>query len=99
MDMRIPTFSRITSSESVVTFLENFELYAASKNLNEGARASLLMAAIIRPAKTAALAVAGDGAGHRINTHDAATTLVTAQVWLHAEYQIDDIKQGYKDQL
>src|SRR6201985_3856064 len=34
MDMRIPTFSGITSSESVVTFLENFDLYAASKNLN-----------------------------------------------------------------
>ena len=99
MDMRIPTFSGITSSESVVTFLENFDLYCASKSLNAASRAGLITAAIIGPAKTAALAVSGDGGGHAINTHDDATTLTTTRAWLLGNYHTEDIQQGYKDQL
>ena len=97
MDMRIPTFSGITSSESVVTFLENFDLYCASKTLIKAARAGLITAAIIGPAKTAALAVTG--AGLTIDTTNAGTILATTRAWLLAQYHTDDIKQGYKDQL
>ena len=97
MDMRIPTFSGITSSESVVTFLENFDLYCASKTLIEAARAGLITAAIIGPAKTAALAVTG--AGLTIDTTNPGTILASTRAWLLAQYHTDDIKQGYKDQL
>src|ERR1700681_4214258 len=97
MDMRIPTFSGITSSVSVVTFLENFDLYCASKSLNAASRAGLITDAIIGPAKTAALAVSGDGVGYVINTHDDATTLTTTRAWLLGNCHTEDIQKGYKD--
>ena len=51
VDRNLPTFSGYTANESIMTFFEDFELYAATKILNPAQKIALLEAALRGPAK------------------------------------------------
>ena len=89
MAYQVPTFSGYTASESVITFINDLELYATARTLNTANKGALILAAIWEPAKThlnitiaVGLAVSVDAASY--------TAVI---VWLWTIYHTVDIQQ------
>ena len=80
----------------MITFLEQMDLYLASKNMIDDPRRNLIRAALIGPAKTAYRAAVAAGT---IRTDNHVNEYADVRTWLLATYHTNDIKQGYKDQL
>jgi len=92
----VPTFSGYTASESIITFINELELYSAARTMNAAQTGALLRAALRGPAKTrleAAIVAAVIAA-----PTDAATN-IAAIAWLRGQYHTVDIQQQLKDQL
>ena len=92
MDMRPPIFHGYTSDESIITFIDDFEQYAAVRTLTPAQQVALLPVSLRGPARTAFTAVNHVGA-------DAPATLLAMKAWLRNAYYTDEIKQALKDQL
>ena len=103
MSDRPPTFTGYVPAESVVKFLEDFDIYCAIKLFTNVQRLSILGAVLRGPAKAEYQAKTNDGtiaAGTDGNAETAAgQTLANAIAWLRATYHTADIQQNMKDQL
>ena len=96
----LPYFSGYTASESVISFINDFQLYSAARLLTEVQKGTLLRAAVRGPARTRleAAIVLGVGGGGIAAPVDAATN-TAAITWLRTTYHTADIQQQLKDQL
>ena len=97
MSSAAPTFTGYTASESIIAFLEEFDLFAATKNLSAERQRAVLEAALRGPAKALfqqriADGIIATGAGHPEH-------LANCKAWLRAQYHTEDMRQGLKDQL
>ena len=95
----VPTFSGYTASESIITFINELELYSAARTMNAAQTKALLRAVLRGPAKTRFEAAILAGAGPGIAAPTDAATNITAITWLRANYYTVDIQQQLKDQL
>src|SRR5665213_316562 len=92
----VPTFSGYTASESMISFINNLNLYAAAQSMTPAQKGVLIQAALRGPAKV------------RFDAAIVATTIrppidaasITATItWLRTAYHTADIQQQLKDQL
>src|SRR4051794_29133499 len=97
----IPSFSGYTPAESIISFLEDLELYVAARGLNGPARKNLLIACLRGPAKNAFTQAETDGVtrGGFDPGADPVAYVNNAKVWLMKTYHTEDIRQGLKDQI
>ena len=86
-----PQFTGYTTAESVLTFIEDFEQYAASRTLTVTQQNILLPTCLKGPAKTNFITATIAGADNVL--------LTNCKTWLRTNYYMEDIKQAMKDQL
>ena len=93
----VPTFTGYAANESIIIFLDDFELYAATKGFDDWRQRLVLEASLRGPAKNQFQNKIADGTitlGANTAEH-----LNNCKTWLRQEYHTEDIKQGIKDQL
>src|SRR5207249_1038661 len=92
-----PTYHGYTTGESIISFLEDFDLYAATKEYDDARQRIVLEAALKGPARAlfrqriadGTIAVGANAAAH----------LTNCRLWLRQQFYTEDICQGLKDQL
>ena len=90
MDTRPPVFHGYTSDESIITFIDDFEQYAAVRALTPAQQVALM------PFTLRGLAKAVFTATNHVG-NDAGAILIAQKTWLQATYYTDKIKQALKD--
>jgi hypothetical protein len=91
MEMRPPTFYGYTTEESILTFIEDFEQFAAVRALGVDAQLALLPVSLRGPAR--------DKFNAATITDTDAVKLANMKVFLRTTYYTEEIKQALKDQL
>src|SRR5437588_2937593 len=99
IDYQVPRFMGYVPTESIIDFLQKFELFAAMKSYTPQQQAAVLAAALQGPAKTAYLAEIALGNAGNIDTTSAQTTVTTTKDWLKTNYYTEEIQQGIRDQI
>jgi len=90
----VPTFSGYTASESIITFINELELYSAARTMNAAKTRALLRAALRGSTKIQfeVTIITGAGGGGIAAPTDAAIN-TAAIAWLRANYHSVDIQQ------
>ena len=92
----VPTFSGYTASESVISFINDLNLYTAARSMTPAQKGVLIQAALRGPAKVRFdAAIVATTIGPPV---DAASITATI-AWLRTAYHTADIQQQLKDQL
>ena len=97
-DRHLPTFSGYTSSESIITFFEDFELFVASKALTAPQRLYLFEAALRGPAR-AAYDQGVNGGGNAWGGNDENAQYTNRKAQMIALYHNANAQQEVKDQI
>src|SRR4051812_11916268 len=87
-------------SKSIITFLEDFELFVTIKGHDTARQRLILEAALYGPAKTAfrtAITAGNIGVGTGTDAAQAIDHLHLCKAWLRQEYHTEDMRQGIKD--
>jgi deoxyuridine 5'-triphosphate nucleotidohydrolase len=105
MDRSTPTFTGYTANESIIAFIDQFQLFAAVKGFDADRQRTVLEVALHGPAQVAFRTaimnadippVVGPGPGALFTP---AQHLEACFTWLRTQYHTEDMRQGIKDQI
>ena len=87
-----PTYHRYMTEESIISFLEDFDLYAITKEYDDARQRIVLEAVLKGPVRALFRQRIADGtiaAGANAAAH-----LTNCRLWLRQQYHTEDICQG-----
>ena len=98
MDHQVPRFMGYVPTESIIDFLQKFELFTVMKSYIPQQQAVLVIA-LQGPAKIAYLIEIALGNIGNIDITSAQTTVIIMKDWLKTTYYTEEIQQGIRDQI